>query len=59
MADPRARSETSIGRFLVYAGPLAWAVLILFHPNPGGDSPYEGIGTSSTAGCSSTSDSSS
>ena len=43
MADPRARSETGIGRFLVYAGPLVWAVLIVFHPNPGGDSPYEGI----------------
>ena len=43
MADPRARSETSIGRYLVYAGPLVWAVLIVFHPNPGGDSPYEGI----------------
>ena len=43
MADPRARSETSIGRYLFYAGPLVWAVLILFHPNPGGDSPYEGI----------------
>src|SRR5918994_2822810 len=43
MADPRARSETSIGRYLVYAGPLVWAALIAFHPNPGGDSPYEGI----------------
>jgi hypothetical protein len=43
MADPRAHSEIGIGRFLVYAGPLVWAVLILFHPNPGGDSPYEGI----------------
>ncbi len=43
MADPRAQSETGIGRFLFYAGPLVWAVLIVFHPNPGGDSPYEGI----------------
>ena len=43
MADPRARSETSLGRYLFYAGPLVWAVLILFHPNPGGDTPYEGI----------------
>lgn len=43
MADSRALSETSIGRYLVYAGPLVWAVLIVFHPNPGGDSPYEGI----------------
>jgi hypothetical protein len=43
IAAPRAFSETSIGRYLVYAGPLVWAVLIVFHPNPGGDSPYEGI----------------
>jgi hypothetical protein len=43
MADPRALSETSIGRYLVHAGPLLWAVLIVFHPNPGGDSPYQGI----------------
>lgn len=43
MADPRALSGTSIGRYPVYAGPLLWAVLIVFHPNPGGDSPYEGI----------------
>ena len=43
MADPRALTETSIGRYLIYAGPLVWAVLIVFHPNPGGDSPYEGI----------------
>jgi hypothetical protein len=43
MADSRALSETSIGRYLVYAGPLLWAVLIVFHPNPGGDSPYQGI----------------
>jgi hypothetical protein len=33
----------SLGRLLLFAGPLLWAVLILFHPNPGGDSPYEGI----------------
>jgi hypothetical protein len=43
MADLRARSETSIGRYLVYAGPLVWAALIVLHPSPGGDSPYEGI----------------
>jgi hypothetical protein len=43
MADPRALSDTSIARYLVYAGPLLWAVLIVFHPNPGGDSPYQGI----------------
>jgi hypothetical protein len=39
MADPRELSEPSIGRYLVYAGPVLWAVLIVFHPNPGGDSP--------------------
>ena len=43
MAAPRAFSDTGIGRYLVYAVPLVWAVLIVFHPNPGGDSPYEGI----------------
>ena len=55
MAAPRAFSDTGIGRYLVYAGPLVWAVLIVFHPNPGGDSPYEESRTLSTAGCSSTS----
>ena len=58
MADPPGHSESSIGRYLVYAGPLLWAVLIVFHPNPGGDSPYEESPTLSTAGCSFTSDSS-
>ena len=43
MADPRGSSETSIGRYLFYAGPLVWAVLIVFHPNPGGDNAYQGI----------------
>ncbi len=33
----------SLSRLLLYAGPLLWAVLIVFHPMPGGDSPYEGI----------------
>ena len=33
----------SIGRLLVFAGPLLWAVLILFHPNPGEAGPYEEI----------------
>jgi hypothetical protein len=41
--DQGALSQTSVGRYLIYAGPLVWAILILFHPNPGGDSPYEGI----------------
>ena len=43
MAAPRALAETSVDRYLVYAGPLLWAALIVFHPNPGGDSPYAGI----------------
>jgi hypothetical protein len=30
----------SIGRLLIFAGPLLWAVLILFHPNPGDAGPY-------------------
>jgi hypothetical protein len=33
----------SIGRLLIFAAPLLWAVLVLFHPNPGDASPYEGI----------------
>lgn len=36
-------SETTVGRLLVFAGPLLWAVLILFHPNPGEGTPYEEI----------------
>jgi hypothetical protein len=36
-------SGTTVGRLLVFAGPLLWAVLILFHPNPGEGTPYEGI----------------
>lgn len=43
MEPDRATVGTSVGRYLAYAGPLVWAVLIVFHPNPGGDSPYEGI----------------
>jgi hypothetical protein len=35
--------ETRAGRVVVFAGPLLWALLILFHPNPGDASPYEGI----------------
>jgi hypothetical protein len=41
--DRTARGETDLRRFLWFGGPLAWAVLVLFHPMPGGDSPYEGI----------------
>lgn len=45
---PMTRDRTtvpanSITRYVVYAAPLLWAVLILFHPMPGGDSPYTGI----------------
>jgi hypothetical protein len=43
MHPHRATSETSVGRYFAYAGPLVWAVLIVFHPNPSGDSPYGGI----------------
>jgi hypothetical protein len=33
----------SLSRLLLFAGPLLWAVLVLFHPMPGGDGTYEGI----------------
>jgi hypothetical protein len=42
-SDRRALSETSISRLLVFAAPLLWALLLLFHPMPGGHSPYLGI----------------
>jgi hypothetical protein len=35
--------DTSVGRLLMFAGPLLWAVLILFHPNPGEGGAYEAI----------------
>jgi hypothetical protein len=38
-----ALSNLSASRLLVFAGPLLWAVLILFHPNPGEAGPYEEI----------------
>jgi hypothetical protein len=41
--DRKAPPAMSIGRLLVFAGPLLWAVLILFHPNPGEAGPYEEI----------------
>ena len=41
--DRETLPRMSLSRLLFYAGPLLWAVLIVFHPNPGGDSPYEGI----------------
>lgn len=33
----------SLGSLFAFAGPLLWAVLVLFHPDPGGHSPYLGI----------------
>jgi hypothetical protein len=42
-ADRTARSETDLRHFLWFAGPLLWAVLVLFHPMPSADNAYEGI----------------
>jgi hypothetical protein len=39
----RETPQMSLSRLLFYAGPLLWAVMIVFHPNPGGDSQFEGI----------------
>jgi quinol-cytochrome oxidoreductase complex cytochrome b subunit len=39
----RETPQMSISRLLFYAGPLLWAVMIVFHPNPGGGSPFEEI----------------
>jgi hypothetical protein len=41
--DQTARPGTSVSRLLVFAGPLLWAVLVLFHPMPGLDTPYADI----------------
>ncbi len=41
--DGTRLSNLSASRLLVFAGPLLWAGLILFHPNPGEGSPYEEI----------------
>ena len=41
--DQTARPATSVSRLLVFAGPLLWAALILFHPMPGLDTPYADI----------------
>ena len=38
-----AHPPMGIAHILTFIGPLVWAVLVLFHPLPGGDSPYEGI----------------
>jgi hypothetical protein len=39
----RARTELSLRSLLFLVGPLLWAILALFHPNPTDASPYEGI----------------
>jgi hypothetical protein len=39
----RARTELSLRSLLFLVGPLLWAILVLFHPNPTDASPYEGI----------------
>jgi hypothetical protein len=39
----RARTELSLRSLLFLVGPLLWAILILFHPNPTDPSPYVGI----------------
>ena len=41
--DRKARPTMSIGGLLFFVGPLLWAVLILFHPNPPEATPYEGL----------------
>jgi large subunit ribosomal protein L15 len=40
--DRTAHRPLGIAHILTFIGPLVWAVLILFHPLPGGDSAYEG-----------------
>jgi hypothetical protein len=39
----KALSNFTMSHGVVVAGPLLWAVLILFHPNPGDAGPYEEI----------------
>ena len=41
--DQSTPTTTPLNRLLIVAAPLLWAVLILFHPMPGGDSAYDGI----------------
>lgn len=42
-AHDNAASQASLGRLLVFTIPLLWAVLVLFHPNPGEGGPFEAI----------------
>jgi hypothetical protein len=39
----RPQTALSVKSLLYFAGPLLWAILIVFHPNPTDPSPYEGI----------------
>jgi hypothetical protein len=39
----RARTAVSFRNLLYFVGPLLWAILVVFHPNPTDPSPYEGI----------------
>src|SRR5918995_2972566 len=41
--DSRGLRSLSSGGLLVFAGPLLWALLILFHPNPGEGTAYDAI----------------
>jgi hypothetical protein len=41
--DRTAHRETNVIRLLAFAAPLLWAALVLFHPMPAGDTPYEGL----------------
>jgi hypothetical protein len=37
------RTAVGIRNLLFLVGPLLWAILVVFHPNPTDPSPYEGI----------------
>ncbi|MGH3029400.1 MAG: hypothetical protein ACRDNE_01280 [Gaiellaceae bacterium] len=45
MRDTNASTRSPLGatQLLAFAGPLLWAALVLFHPMPGEDGPYEAI----------------
>jgi hypothetical protein len=38
-----APTQAAVIRVLIVAGPLLWAILILFHPMPEGDGAFDGI----------------